>query len=112
MFSAKLDNGGELILPVGVKQAKIRCDPTSTILGVGICNTATFNVANSINFPIVNGKSPCKFRNLASNATTFQIVVEEIGGIPDPNYFEDTPTVIPEIIPDTPTGEEMSTDAV
>lgn len=41
-----------------------------------------------------------------------EIVVEELGGIPDPNYFSDTPTVIPEIIPDEPTEQEEKKDAI
>lgn len=101
LFSKKISTNEALILPFGVKSARIRCDPTATIEGIGICNTAT-----------INGKSPCKFRNLSSIDTTIQIMVEKIGGIPDPNYFSDEPTVIPEIIQHESEEQEVNNDAV
>lgn len=39
-------------------------------------------------FPIINGKSPSAFKlvNNTDSEVTVQVVVEELGGLPDPNY--------------------------
>lgn len=103
------------MLPVGIKRAKIRTEGSTVFFKeLGDSTQNKFPEIKSYEFPIFDNRSPCKF-TLAKdypNLSSVQVLIEEIGGIPDPNYFEDTPTVIPEIIPDTPTGEEMSTDAV
>lgn len=66
------------------------------------------NVGTSFEFPIIDGKSPNTFtiEYWEASATTLHILINELGGIPDPNYFSDTPTVIPEIISDEPTEQE------
>lgn len=39
-------------------------------------------------FPIIDGKSPCKFQivNNTSEAIQVEVIIEEFGGIPDENY--------------------------
>ena len=111
-YQFKLGNNEVIILPVGVKKMKIRnISVGSTIVELGTIGTSPMNQCVDIEFPIVNGKSPCKFTSIGDN-NTYQLLITEVGGIPDPNYFTDTPTVIPEIIPDEPTEQEKKKDAI
>lgn len=81
---------------------------------LGTIASAGFNMVEDISFPIINGKSPSVFtiNNWADGAVSLEVLIEEIGGIPDPNYFSDTPTVIPEIIQDETTEQEEEQDAI
>lgn len=97
---------------LALKKMKIRnISVGSTFLELGTIGTAPINQCVDIEFPIVNGKSPCKFTSIGEN-NTYQLLITEIGGTPDPNYFSDTPTVIPEIIPDDSTEQEVNNDAI
>jgi hypothetical protein len=112
LYTFKLNNNESIILPVGVKKMKIRNISTgSTIIELGTISSSPINQCVDIEFPIVNGKSPCKFTSIG-DGNTYQLLITELGGTPDPNYFSDEPTVIPEIIPDEPTEQEVNNDAV
>lgn len=107
--------GSKITIPFGIKKMKIKTDVGSaTILEIGGISGQQFNVCTPIEFPIINGKSPNTFTlsYLGSNTTNVEILLQELGGIPDPNYFSDTPTVIPEIISDEPTEQEEKKDAI
>lgn len=76
----------ELIIPIGVKSCNV------LVTDVGVCSTTGINVTPDIKFPIIAGKSPCKFEisqiSGAESATTFYLLITEIGGIPNPDYFK------------------------
>lgn len=81
----------ELIIPIGIKSCKMRAGYNVTVEDVGVCSTAGVNTLPDINFPIINGKSPCKFKisqtSGGQTTTIFYVLITEIGGIPDPDYF-------------------------
>lgn len=107
--------GSSISLPYGLKKIKIKVDTgLVTIMELGNIGGGYLNIIKSIEFPIVDGKSPNTFNILYWNDSTkeIEIFVEELGGIPDPNYFSGTPTVIPEIISDEPTEQEEKKDAI
>lgn len=72
------------------------------------------SISVPIEFPIIAGKSPNTFTisYWDANATVLYILINELGGVPDPNYFSDTTTVIPEIITDEPPEQEEKKDAI
>lgn len=112
-YNFSLKSSETFELPVGIKKIKIRSATKATyILELGYISTVAINQCVDIEFPIINGKSPCKFTNTGSEDVVLHVLISEIGGIPDPNYFSDAPTVIPEIIPDEPTEQEEKKDAV
>ena len=82
----------ELIIPIGVKSCKMRASNNVAVESVGVCATTAVNTVPDIKFPIIDGKSPCKFKitQAAGSATTFYLLITEIGGIPDPDYFKKT----------------------
>lgn len=107
--------GSKITIPFGIKKMKIRFDVDGgSISEIGWITAQPFNTSTPIEFPIINGRSPNTFTisYLGSNATNVEILLQELGGIPDPNYFSDTPTVIPEIISDEPTEQEEKKDAI
>lgn len=107
--------GSSISVPYGLKKIKLKVDTgLATIRELGNIGGGYVNNVNSIEFPIVDGKSPNTFDILywADSTKEIEIIVEELGGIPDPNYFLDTPTVIPEIISDEPTEQEEKKDAI
>lgn len=107
--------GSSISLPYGLKKIKIKVDTgLVTIRELGNIGGGYINIINSIEFPIVDGKSPNTFTIMywTENTKEIEVFVEELGGIPNPNYFSDTPTVIPEIIPDDSTEQEVNNDAV
>lgn len=59
------------------------------VLPVGVISNVGINQCNSIRFPIINGKSPNTFTayNNGDAAGNLYVFVEELGGIPDPDYF-------------------------
>lgn len=102
-------SGSKIFLPIGIKKIKIRGNAGAcSIKELGYISASPINSLPSMEFPIINGKSPNSFTiaNWTNEAIDVNILVEELGGIPDPNYFLDTPTVIPEIISDDPTEQE------
>lgn len=108
-------NGSKVTLPVGIKKAKFMfLGGYCTIKEVGSIGNHPMNISIPIEFPIIDGKSPNTFTidYWDTNAKILYILIAEIGGIPDPNYFSDTPTVIPEIISDEPTEQEEKKDAI
>lgn len=93
--------GSKITVPFGIRKMKIKCDRGSaTLREIGGISSQPFNVCTAIEFPIINGKSPNTFTlsYLDANTTNVEILLQELGGIQDPNYFTDTPSVIPEII--------------
>lgn len=83
----------ELIIPIGVKSCKMRAGNNVFVGDVGVCSTSGINVAPDIKFPIIDGKSPCKFKisqtSGATTPTTFYLLITEIGGLPNPDYFNE-----------------------
>lgn len=79
-----------ITLPFGVSQVKLRGSVSMPITGIGQISNAGINQCTSIRFPIINGKSPCVFSayNSEANTANFYLFVEELGGIPDPDYFK------------------------
>ena len=81
----------ELIIPIGIKSCKMRAGSNVLVENVGVCSNAGVNVTPDIKFPIIDGKSPCKFKisqaGTSEAATTFYVLITEIGGLPDPDYF-------------------------
>lgn len=99
----------KVTLPVGIKKAKITfLGGYCTIAELGSIGTQPMSICVPFEFPIIDGKSPNTFtiEYWEASASALYILINEIGGIPDPNYFSDTPTVIPEIISDEPTEQE------
>lgn len=78
-----------ITLPFGVAQVKLRGSVSMPITGIGQISNAGINECTSIRFPIIDGKSPNVFSvyNSEANTANFYLFVEELGGIPDPNYF-------------------------
>lgn len=78
-----------ITLPFGVAQVKMRGSVSMSITGIGQISNAGINQCTSIRFPIIDGKSPCTFSayNNEANAANFYLFVEELGGIPDSDYF-------------------------
>lgn len=114
-FKDKYPVGSAITLPYGVHEVKIYANGGSaTIKEIGGVSTAPVSSATPIKFPIIDGKSPNVFHiEYWSEATrSVEFLIMELGGIPDPNYFTDTPTVIPEIISDEQTGQEEKKDAI
>ena len=92
-ISVPANSSVELIIPIGVKSCKMRAGNNVLVEGVGVCSTTGVNVTPDIKFPIIAGKSPCKFEisqiSGAAVSTTFYVLITEIGGIPNPDYFKD-----------------------
>ena len=80
---------GTIVLPVGVSQVKIRAAVNVNVLNVGVISNAGINQCNSIRFPIIDGKSPNTFTafNNGDSVGNLYVFIEELGGIPDPDYF-------------------------
>ena len=78
-----------ITLPFGVAQVKMRGSVSMPVIGIGQISNAGINQCTSIRFPIIDGKSPCTFSayNSEANAANFYLFVEELGGIPDSDYF-------------------------
>lgn len=87
-----LESGTELLLPVGVKKCKIYTQNVSVIVTeLGLITPSSVTTATHIEFPIINGKSPSKFTvsSVSGNGTpVLEILIEELGGAPDPDYFD------------------------
>lgn len=81
----------ELTVPIGIRKCKMRAGSNVLVENVGVCSNAGVNVTPDISFPIIDGKSPCRFKisqaSTSETATTFYILITEIGGLPDPDYF-------------------------
>lgn len=114
-YKSEFPNKSKVTLPVGIKKAKFMfLGGYCTIAELGSIGSQPMNLSVPFEFPIIDGKSPNTFTidYWESNATVLYILINELGGIPDPNYFSDTPTVIPEIISDEPTEQEEKKDAI
>lgn len=91
-YSATVSPGetGGINLPFGVKKCKLRCGKDSiAIIGIGPVASTAWSSMTDFEFPIVNGYSPCAFttRNSGAESITINILVEELGGLPQPDYF-------------------------
>lgn len=84
---------GEVTLqvPCGVSKCKMRIGTSGVVQNVGWISSVGMNDASDIKFPIINGKSPNTFKvsqtGTSESDTTFYLLITELGGIPDPNYF-------------------------
>lgn len=73
-ISVPANGSVELIIPIGVKSCKMRAHNNVTVEDVGVCATTGVNTLPDIKFPIIDGKSPCKFKitqGSGSTTTTF-----------------------------------------
>lgn len=81
----------ELKVPFGVGSCKMRIGRAGTVENVGTISNAGVNQVNDIKFPIINGKSPNTFiisqTGSPESTTIFYLLVTELGGLPDPDYF-------------------------
>lgn len=100
----RLEVAGQSTLNVDIRQHGYKCGVKKIAL---VGNGDSFAMGNSdasnympvtnltkagfthLEFPIIDGKSPCvfKFRNYGTGGLYLNIVVEELGGIADPDYF-------------------------
>ncbi len=92
LYSATIEPSGNktLTIPFGVKRCKMRSSAqTPVIIGVGPISTGAINTVTELEFPIINGKSPNTFTTsyAGDDTITIYLLVEEIGGLPDPDYF-------------------------
>lgn len=80
-----------LQIPYGISSCKMRMGTNGVVENVGFVSSAGVNQTTDIKFPIINGKSPNTFKvsqtGTPEYVTTFYLLITEIGGIPDPNYF-------------------------
>ena len=78
-----------LTVPFGVKRCKMRSSAQTPITGIGTIGTTPINACVSLEFPIINGTSPNTFTTTfgGTETLTIYVLVEELGGIPDPDYF-------------------------
>lgn len=90
---SKYPVGSKITLPVGIKKAKMMfLGAYCSIKELGSVGNQPLSLCVPYEFPIIDGKSPNTFtmEYWESNATVLYILITEIGGIPDPNYFSDT----------------------
>lgn len=80
-----------LQIPYGISSCKMRMGTNGMVENVGFVSSAGVNQTTDIKFPIINGKSPNTFKisqtGTPEAVTTFYLLITELGGIPDPNYF-------------------------
>lgn len=80
-----------LQIPYGISSCKMRMGTNGMVENVGFVSSAGVNQTTDIKFPIINGKSPNTFKisqtGTPETVTTFYLLVTELGGIPDPDYF-------------------------
>lgn len=91
LYSAEITASNKtLTVPFGVKRCKMRSSAqTPIITGIGPIGTTAINACTSLEFPIINGTSPNTFTTTfgGTETLTIYVLVEELGGIPDPDYF-------------------------
>ena len=92
LYSATIEPSGNktLTVPFGVKRCKMRSSTqVPVIVGIGPISSSAFNTITDFEFTIINGQSPNTFTTSFSGTETITIylLVEEIGGTPDPEYF-------------------------
>ena len=91
LYSAEITSRNKtLTVPFGVKRCKMRSSAqTPIITGIGPIGTTAINACTSLEFPIINDKSPNTFTTTfgGPETLTIYVLVEELGGIPDPDYF-------------------------
>lgn len=91
LYSAKITESNKtLTVPFGVKRCKMRSSAqTPIITGIGPIGTTAINACTSLEFPIINGTSPNTFTTtfVGTDEITIYVLVEELGGTPDPDYF-------------------------
>lgn len=88
--TAEPSSVASIVLPFGVKKCKIRAGAgTLPVTGLGVVSAGAFNTLGDYTFPIINGLSPntFTFNNTSTTATQLYVLVEELGGLPDPDYF-------------------------
>ncbi len=91
----KYPTHSKITTPVGIKKMKIKGpNGGATVSELGYIASNAINMTQSIEFPIINGTSPNEFTITywpnEDEKNAIEILVEEIGGIPNPNYFSDT----------------------
>lgn len=76
----------------GAKKIKIVCSAGGISFNRSFyIDNASFNKAQSVEFPIINGKSPeyLTVTYVSQEKTIVRILIEEFGGKPSATYFED-----------------------
>lgn len=115
IFRVVKSEGNSITIPFGIKKCKLVAEGGTIVLeNVGPIGSIYINNTIDTEFPIINGKSPCVFKvnSWGSTGSALNIFVTELGGIPDPNYFSNKPTVIEEIISADSTEGEVNKDAI
>lgn len=93
LYTISVPTSGSVTLqiPYGVSSCKMRMGTSGVVENVGWISSVGMNDANDIKFPIINGKSPNTFKvtqtGTAETSTNFYLLITELGGIPDPDYF-------------------------
>ena len=88
LYTISVPTSGSVTLqiPYGISSCKMRM-----VENVGFVSSAGVNQTTDIKFPIINGKSPNTFKisqtGSPETVTTFYLLITELGGIPDPDYF-------------------------
>lgn len=84
--------GAKKILCVGNNGYCVNFGESSGVRKDTIFASSVTAGGNHIEFPIINGKSPCTFTfrtySGSTSGTNINLFVEELGGVADPNYFE------------------------
>ena len=81
--------GYEILFPFGIKKMRFRSKNNIKANFFGLINTVDYN---DFEFPVINGKSPNYFKFKLVEGVTgsgVAVLIEEIGGVPDPSYFGD-----------------------
>ena len=81
--------GYEILFPFGIKKMRFRSANNIKANFFGLINTTDYN---DFEFPVINGKSPnyFKFKMIEGVVGSgVAVLIEEIGGVPDPSYFGD-----------------------
>ena len=80
-----------LQIPYGVSSCKMRMGANGIVENVGVVSSVGMNQITDIKFPIINGKSPNTFKisqaGSPETTTTFYLLITELGGIPNSDYF-------------------------
>lgn len=73
------------------KKVKIGCTDNTTFNNVIFISNTLFESMGSLEFPIINGKSPeyLTITYVPDKPITVNVLIEEFGGKPSATYFED-----------------------
>lgn len=75
LYSAEITPSNKtLTVPFGVKRCKLRCSSQNPIIiDVGPISSAPINTSTSVEFPIINGKSPNTYNVIRWNRDPYHL---------------------------------------